>query len=170
MREAAGIRDVAQGACSDRDSRTGLGDRVCDAPCTGLQVELKPAPWCLILEAGILSHPRTRILTTMSDDVADNHPGGVYGMHSLGVEHLVHEFTGEDYGLDDIHVLFGLGSLESTDEWISLTLSGSEIRQLKVMADAQSFDHPEDFIAMCLDIHRFAAGADGATFRFRADF
>jgi len=98
---------------------------------------------------------------------------GVYSPNPDGVDQLVHEYTGEDYGLDDIHLLFGIGQPESPldgdDEFI-LVLEDREIRQLKVMADAQSFDHPEDFIIMCLDIHRFAAGCGAGPFRFRANF
>jgi hypothetical protein len=77
-------------------------------------------------------------------------------------------YTDEDYGLEDIHMLFGLGRLESTDEVVALTLNGREIRALKAMADAQSFDHPEDFITMCLEMHRFAAPLGDGPFRFHA--
>lgn len=95
--------------------------------------------------------------------------GGVRCTDAAGQEHLVHEYTAEDYGLEDIHVLFGLGSLEShSDDEVVLVLSGSEVRTLKAMADAQSFDHPEGFIAMCLDIHGFAAPRDEGRFVFRA--
>ncbi|MFZ0486072.1 MAG: hypothetical protein WAL83_03670 [Arenicellales bacterium] len=98
---------------------------------------------------------------------------GVYSINPDGMDQLAHEFTGEDYGLDDIHLLFGIGQPESPldgDGEFILVLEDREIRQLKVMADAQSFDHPEDFIIMCLDIHRFASGRGTGPFRFRANF
>lgn len=95
---------------------------------------------------------------------------GVRFTDAAGHEHLVHEYTAEDYALEDIHLLFGMGRLESesADE-VVLVLNGSEVRTLKTMADAQSFDHPADFIAMCLDIHRFLAEHSGGPFRLRGE-
>ena len=37
-------------------------------------------------------------------------------------------------------------------------LTGTEIRELKVNADAYSFDYDEGFIEMCLDIERYHVG------------
>lgn len=94
---------------------------------------------------------------------------GVRFVDPSGDEQLVHEYTDDDYGLEDIHALFGLGHLESDDgDEVALTLSGGEIRSLKAMADAQSFDHSGDFIAMCLAIHGCVAGLGDGPFRFRA--
>lgn len=106
----------------------------------------------------------------MSGDSPGVEVDGVRFTDAAGREHLVHEYTAEDYGLEDIHVLFGLGRLEaeSADE-VVLVLNDSEVRTLKTMADAQSFDHPADFIAMCLDIHRFAAELGEGPFRLRAE-
>lgn len=94
---------------------------------------------------------------------------GVRFTDAAGWEHLVHEYTAEDYGLEDIHMLFGLGRLEaeSADE-VVLVLNDSEVRTLKTMADAQSFDHPGDFIAMCLDIHGFLTDQGEGPFRLHA--
>lgn len=106
----------------------------------------------------------------MTDDSANNEAAGVRFTDASGQEHLVHMYMEDDYGLEDIHALFGMGSLESeNDDEVVLVLSGSEIRNLKAMADAQSFDHPEGFIAMCLDIHGFLAGRGNGPFMFRAD-
>lgn len=97
------------------------------------------------------------------------HAGGVRFTDTAGQDHLVHEYAGEDYDLEDVHELFGLGSLESqNDNEVVLVLSSSELRALKAMADAQSFDHPEGFIAMCLDIHGFAAPRGEGPFAFRS--
>lgn len=93
--------------------------------------------------------------------------GGVRFTDESGAQHLVHEYLDQDYELDDIHELFGLGTLESsTSDTVVLVLRGNEVRSLKAMADAQSFDHPEGFIAMCLDIHGFASGRGDGPFRF----
>ena len=89
--------------------------------------------------------------------MADKTTNGVYGSDGSGVERLVHEYTDEDYDLEDIHGCFGLGRLQTVDGHRALLLDDKEIRRLKVMADAQSFDHPEDFIMLCLDIFRFAS-------------
>lgn len=103
--------------------------------------------------------------------MTDEAPGGsVRFIDPSGEEPVVHEYMDDDYGLEDIHMLFGLGSLaqESGDE-VVLVLNDSEVRNLKNLADAQSFDHPEGFIKMCLDLHRFVAGRDAGPYRFRAD-
>ncbi|MDZ7840039.1 MAG: hypothetical protein U5R46_04330 [Gammaproteobacteria bacterium] len=96
-------------------------------------------------------------------------PDGVYASGDSGILSLVHEFIEDDYGLEDIHVLFALGSLESvSQDEVQLDLTGSEVRILKTMADAQSFDHGEGFIRMCLEIHAFAAARGDGPFRFHA--
>lgn len=106
----------------------------------------------------------------MTDDLPNDDAGGIRFVDSSGTEHIVHAYIEDDYGLADIHVLFGLGSLESqSDDEVVLVLSNNEVRTLKAMADAQSFDHPEGFIAMCLDIHGFAAPRGEGPFVFRAE-
>jgi len=96
--------------------------------------------------------------------------GGVRFVEDNGREHIVHAYTDEYYGLEDIHGVFGLGRIESgEDNGVSLILTSNEIRNLKAMADAQSFDHPEGFIALCLDIHDFVADRGPGPFAFRGD-
>lgn len=106
----------------------------------------------------------------MSGDSPGQKVDGVHFTDSAGQEHLVHEYTAEDYDLGDIHVLFGLGRLasQSADE-VVLVVNDREVRTLKVMADAQSFDHPADFIAMCLDIHGFLAERGEGPFTLHAE-
>ncbi len=95
---------------------------------------------------------------------------GVRYSDELGIEQVVHTYVDDDYDLEDIHMLFGLGRLEpNDDDRITITLTGSEVRNLKVLADAQSFDHPEGFITMCLDIHAFAADRGEGPFVFHGD-
>lgn len=94
--------------------------------------------------------------------------GGVRLVDDTGREQLVHEYSEQDYALEDIQSLFGLGDLAAADDGrVELTLSGSELQTLKALADAQSFDHPEDFIAMCHDLLEAAAGQGEGPFRFR---
>lgn len=115
----------------------------------------------------------TRTQAEVTGESSSDCAQGVYSIGSDGRDQLVHEYTGDDYGLDDIHLFFGIGQPESPldgDGEFVLALNDREVRQLKVMADAHSFDHPEDFISMCLDIHRFASGRGTGRFRFRANF
>lgn len=105
-----------------------------------------------------------------ADVTGDTKGDGVRFSDASGTQDLVHEYMGDDYSLEDICVLFGLGMLEQeNDEEVVLVLSDSEVRSLKAMADAQSFDHPEGFIRMCLDIHGFVAGRNTGPYRFHAD-
>lgn len=98
---------------------------------------------------------------------SDHPPDGIYAGSDCGTSSLVHKLLDEDYGLEDIHILFGLGSLESRNrDEVVLVLSGSEVRNLKALADAQSFDHGEGFIRMCLDVHAFAAERGAGPFQF----
>jgi len=98
--------------------------------------------------------------------MAEDFTSGVYYADVSGSERLVHEYTDADYDLADINGCFGLGSVEAVSGSLAITLDAAEIRRLKVAADAESFDHPEDFILMCLDIHRFAADLGPGPHRF----
>jgi len=98
--------------------------------------------------------------------MADESTNGVYCDDGSGTGRLVHEYAEEDYDLADIHRCFGLGRLETAGGRRALSLDGKEIRRLKAMADAESFDHPEDFILMCLDIFRFASPLGPGPHRF----
>jgi broad specificity phosphatase PhoE len=85
---------------------------------------------------------------------------GVYALDEDGGLTLLHEYQDGEYSLDDLIEEFGFGRMdggtENGDEIV--VLAPKEIRQLKVNADAYSFDYDEGFIAMCLDIDRFASG------------
>jgi hypothetical protein len=85
---------------------------------------------------------------------------GVYALDEDGGLTLLHEYQDSEYSLEDLIEEFGFGRMdggtENGDEII--VLAPKEIRQLKVNADAYSFDYDEGFIAMCLDIDRFASG------------
>ncbi len=82
----------------------------------------------------------------------------------------VHEYAGaelgEDYALDDIVTNFALGRMEGE----ALVIDRAGLRELETLAHGFSFDYPEGFVEMCLDIARAAASLPGDTLRFEADF
>jgi hypothetical protein len=85
---------------------------------------------------------------------------GVYAIDEDGGLTLLHEYLGDEYSLGDLLEEFGFGRAETgTDNGKTIVaLNAREIRELKVNADAYSFDYDEGFIEMCLDIDRFATG------------
>lgn len=106
---------------------------------------------------------------------------GVYYTDAEGETRLVHRYQGGDYGLEEIIEYFQLGHVEPTEREgetvvteregeTVVVLTAEEMRELKAMADAYSFDYEEGFIEMCLEIHRFASGLPGDTFHFTANF
>ena len=91
---------------------------------------------------------------------------GVYAVDDQGRLTLVHEYQNDEYSLDDVLEEFGFGRAEELGESETIVvLDGREIRELKINADAYSFDYDEGFIEMCLDIERYSTGADGETIR-----
>lgn len=88
---------------------------------------------------------------------------GVYFAADTGAPELVHEYQDGDYLLEDIAELFALGELQPDGALIVLR---DQLRSLKVRADAESFDHEEGFIEMCLDIWRFGSHREEAYLRF----
>ena len=68
------------------------------------------------------------------------------------------------YQLADIVEHFQLGRLEEAggENEAVLVLTGKELQSLKSMADSFSFDYEEEFIEMCLELTRFAAGLAAA--------
>ncbi len=79
-----------------------------------------------------------------------------------------------DWSLADLPALFGLGRVEESEVEESaagesaagpplhLVLTQSEARQLKPLADAQSFDHPAGLIRALLAMAAFAAAHPGS--------
>ena len=74
---------------------------------------------------------------------------GVYLRSAPHELRLVHAYLDEHYELADIVEYFELGT--RTDD-ATVILDERAIRSLKIMADAESFDHAPEFISMCLDI------------------
>ncbi|MFQ5983238.1 MAG: hypothetical protein ACE5KS_07680 [Woeseiaceae bacterium] len=97
---------------------------------------------------------------------------GVYSTDADGKMRLVHRYQGGDYGLEGIVEYFQLGSLESAEAkgHTAVVLPATEMKELKIMADAHSFDYEEGFIEMCLEMQRFVANLPGDSFRFTANF
>ena len=86
---------------------------------------------------------------------------GVYAIDEQGELTLLHEYQDGEYSLEDLLEEFGFGKAEQNldNGDTVIVLDAREIRELKVNADAYSFDYDEGFIEMCLDIDRFAGGA-----------
>lgn len=93
---------------------------------------------------------------------------GVYCLDADGYPTLVHAYTDDDYELADIAELFALGGMEpaSGQPGPVFSIPRADLRHLKVQADAESFDHPQGFIEMCLDIYRFGDQTAGDPLRF----
>lgn len=96
---------------------------------------------------------------------------GVYALGPDGRWHLVHADRGGDYHLHDIREAFALGTAGQDDDGTPLlSLDARDVRQLKALADAQSFDHDPDLIALCTDIHAFAQAAGQPRYTLRQVF
>lgn len=94
---------------------------------------------------------------------------GVYCIDPPGVETPVHRFGDGDYGLTDIPELMLVGrSAADPDGRERIVLTAREVSELKTFADAYSFDFEEDFIALCLDLHRFTNERPEPEFTFVA--
>ncbi len=108
----------------------------------------------------------------MTDASENDRAPGVYTADPEGVERLVHLYQGGLYNLGEIAEIFRLGTLEEAEQEgeTVLVLDRKDLRTLKTMADAYSFDYEEGFIEMCLEMHRFALALPGETVRFRANF
>ena len=74
---------------------------------------------------------------------------GVYLRLAPGELQLVHHYLDDHYELLDIVENFSLGE-RSNDG--AVVLERRMLGTLKMMADAESFDHPAEFISMCLDV------------------
>jgi hypothetical protein len=87
---------------------------------------------------------------------SQEHTPGVYAIDEDGDLTLLHEYINDEYLLEQ----FGFGQSEQDAEngELIIVLNSREIREIKVNADAYSFDYDEGFIEMCLDIERFASG------------
>lgn len=104
-------------------------------------------------------------------DEAGEAAGAVFAEAPDGRAVRIHDDQGTDYHLHDIAELFEIGEAGTTEAGEpALELSDAEVRRLKAMADAYSFDHDEGLIALCLDIHRFALEAQQPRYRLWQTF
>jgi len=87
-------------------------------------------------------------------------PDRAPGVYRLGADGRpgapVHAYRDDGYELAEVAELLGIGT--PSHGGAALTLSGHELRLLRIAADAQSFDHAPEFIAMCLDIAALELG------------
>ncbi|MFQ5958463.1 MAG: hypothetical protein ACE5LF_03750 [Alphaproteobacteria bacterium] len=97
---------------------------------------------------------------------------GVYFEDAGGARTLVFPFQDGNYRLADIYGIWRLGRIEggAREGESVIVLDRGELRKLKTMADAFSFDYDEEFIEMCHELHRFAAALPDDSFRFVANF
>lgn len=76
------------------------------------------------------------------------------GVHALlpdGRTALVHAWIGDSYELADIPEFLETGTWE--DEVLLLT--AGQVAKLTIRVQAESFDHEEGLVALCLDLDRF---------------
>jgi hypothetical protein len=104
-------------------------------------------------------------MTGPADDLGPE--PGVYLEGPDGSWSLVHSYADADYDLDDINGYFELGT-HVPDEPGGWRFDRRQLQKLKALADHHSFDYPEEFIEMCLEMHRAALETPGDTVRFAA--
>lgn len=96
---------------------------------------------------------------------------GVHCVQPEAAAGLVHQYAGGDYGLRDIPELFQVGrAVPDAEGRERIRLTTDEIRELKVLADAYSFDFEPGLIELCLDLHRFALERREAELELVQDF
>ncbi len=108
----------------------------------------------------------------VSGDGEQDFGPGVYFEGVGGERSFVFAFQGGNYRRADITRIWQIGRVEGgarTGESI-IVLERGELRKLKTLADAFSFDYDEEFIEMCHEMQRFAAAQAGERFRFVATF
>lgn len=97
--------------------------------------------------------------------IAEDATPGVYLAMPDGGWSLVHAYGDEDYALQDIPGYFEIGT-PVTEPPAGLRLERRDLRRLKALADHHSFDYPEQFIEMCLEMHRAALPLPGDILQF----
>jgi hypothetical protein len=73
---------------------------------------------------------------------------------------------GEDYALGDIVEDLAIGRMDGD----AFVIERRQLRELETLVHGFSFDYPEGFVEMCLDIVRAGAALPGDSLRFEADF
>ena len=98
-------------------------------------------------------------------------PMGVYTVSGDGKLTLVHAYQEGEYTLEDVSDLAGIGIIERIPGGVTkIILTHKELRQLKVWSDAYSFDYDEEFIEMCLALHRHADSVPADEIVYFANF
>jgi hypothetical protein len=101
--------------------------------------------------------------------LADAEPG-VYMIDENDMLRLVHDHLGGEYALTDVIEFFELGTAVDELAVDIVEFDRFELRELKSMANAYKLSYPEEFIAMCLEIHEAAIAVSGDSVRFYANF
>jgi hypothetical protein len=101
--------------------------------------------------------------------LADSGPG-VYMIDENDMLRLVHEHADGEYALTDVIEFFELGTAIDELAIDIVEFDRFELRELTSMADAYRLSYPDEFIAMCLEIHEAAIAVSGDTVRFYANF
>lgn len=87
--------------------------------------------------------------------------GRVVEVHAYAGDEL-----GEDYALEDIVENLAIGRMDGD----AFVVERRQLRELETLVQGFSFDYPEGFVEMCLDIVRASTSLPGDTLRFEADF
>ncbi|MEX0921931.1 MAG: hypothetical protein WD489_08780 [Rhodovibrionaceae bacterium] len=96
---------------------------------------------------------------------------GIYITGPDGRETLLLAYMGGDYQLQDLPDFFAAGKLFDWEDGApGLEVTGQEARQIKVQADAHSFDFDEELIELCYALERATAGDGLLLYRLRQSF
>lgn len=87
---------------------------------------------------------------------------GVYRRETDGSLRPVHAYLDDGYALEEVFELLAIGTPCGPG---CLELTRHELRTLQITAHAQSFDHAEEFIRMCLDIAALEPAPDERVLR-----
>src|SRR5207237_1074820 len=84
----------------------------------------------------------------------------VYVIDENDMLRLVHDHAGGEYALTDVIEFFELGTAIEELAVDIVEFDRFELRELKSMANAYQKSYPDEFIAMCLEIHEAALAED----------
>ena len=96
---------------------------------------------------------------------------GIYITGPGGQETLLLTYMGGDYTLHDLPDFFAIGKVfEWEDGAPGLEVTGHEARQIKVQADAHSFDFDEELVELCYALEQATTDDANAVYKLRQTF
>ena len=96
---------------------------------------------------------------------------GIFITGPDGQERLLLTYMGGDYHLDDLPDFFSIGKVfEWEDGAPGLELTGHEARQIKIQADARSFDFDEELVEFCYALEQATTDDANAVYKLRQTF